>query len=209
MKLGPPSTPLRPLDSTLLNPTIIHYLGFMSTVQEIEAVIPRLSGVEVEALSAWIEDDLEDQMELTSDVKEKLDKSRQEIAGANSPPANRPKSVRASLQVWSATFAKAFDALSPSVREAVQRKVDDMGARLDIFSHRRLTGSTRVQIVSRRVSGASRVRCAGRAHLPSLRWPPAGHLQANLIAGLAFGGRLISAISSGWVPRTSIVGWQK
>jgi len=40
----------------------------MSTVQEIEAV------------RAWIDDFLEDQLELTDEVKAKLDQARQEIA---------------------------------------------------------------------------------------------------------------------------------
>jgi hypothetical protein len=53
----------------------------MSTVQEIEAVIPRLTRGEVEELRAWIEDYLEDQLELTDDVKAKLDQSRREITG--------------------------------------------------------------------------------------------------------------------------------
>jgi formate dehydrogenase maturation protein FdhE len=52
----------------------------MSKVQEIEAAIPRLSRAEVEKLRAWIDDFLEDQFELTDEVKAKLDQSRQEIA---------------------------------------------------------------------------------------------------------------------------------
>lgn len=52
----------------------------MSTVQEIEAVIPRLSRVEVEELREWIEDYLENSLELTDEVKAKLDQSRREIA---------------------------------------------------------------------------------------------------------------------------------
>ena len=55
----------------------------MSTVQEIEAVIPQLSRDEVEELRAWIEDYLEDQLELTDEVKAKLDQSRREIAEGN------------------------------------------------------------------------------------------------------------------------------
>jgi hypothetical protein len=39
--------------------------------------------------------------------------------------------VAAALQIWSATFSAAFDSLPQSVREAVQRKVDEMGTRLD------------------------------------------------------------------------------
>ena len=55
----------------------------MSSVQEIEAVIPKLSRAEVEEVRAWIDDFLEDQLELTDDVKAKLDQSRREIADGN------------------------------------------------------------------------------------------------------------------------------
>ena len=50
----------------------------MSTVQEIEAAIPRLTRTEIEELRAWIEDYLEDQLELTDDVKASLDQSRRD-----------------------------------------------------------------------------------------------------------------------------------
>jgi hypothetical protein len=52
----------------------------MSTVQEIEAAIPRLSRREIEEIRAWIDDFLEDQLELTDEVKSQLDQSRREIA---------------------------------------------------------------------------------------------------------------------------------
>jgi len=55
----------------------------MSTVQEIEAAIPRLSRAELEQLRAWFEDYLEDQLELTNEVKTKLDESRREIAAGD------------------------------------------------------------------------------------------------------------------------------
>ena len=55
----------------------------MSTVQEIEAVLPRLSRAEIERIRAWIDDYLEDQLELTDDVKARLDQSRKEIADGN------------------------------------------------------------------------------------------------------------------------------
>jgi hypothetical protein len=55
----------------------------MSTVQEIEAAIPRLSRKEVEEVRAWIDDFLEDQLELNDDVKSRLDQSRREIAEGN------------------------------------------------------------------------------------------------------------------------------
>jgi hypothetical protein len=42
--------------------------------------------------------------------------------------------VPAALQIWSATFSKAFDSLPPSVRETVLGKVEEMGTRLESFS---------------------------------------------------------------------------
>ena len=48
--------------------------------------------------------------------------------------------MAAALQIWSATYTRAFDALPPSVRTMVQSKVDDMGSRLQTFSHQRLAG---------------------------------------------------------------------
>jgi hypothetical protein len=50
----------------------------MSSVQEIEAAIPRLSRAEIEEVRAWIDDFLEDQLELTDKVKAKLNQSRRE-----------------------------------------------------------------------------------------------------------------------------------
>jgi len=55
----------------------------VTTVKEIEAVIPRLTRAEVEELRAWIDDFLEDRMELKDEVKAKLDQSRREIAAGN------------------------------------------------------------------------------------------------------------------------------
>ena len=52
----------------------------MSTVQEIQAAIPQLSRSEIEQIRAWIDEYLEDQLELSDEVKSKLDQSRAEIA---------------------------------------------------------------------------------------------------------------------------------
>jgi hypothetical protein len=46
--------------------------------------------------------------------------------------------VAAALQIWSHTFSKAFDGLPSGIRETVQRKIDDMGTRLENFPHQRL-----------------------------------------------------------------------
>jgi len=50
------------------------------TVKEIQAAIPKLSREEIEQIRQWIEDYLEEQLELTDEVKAKLDQSRREIA---------------------------------------------------------------------------------------------------------------------------------
>ena len=61
----------------------VGYLAVVSTIQEIEAAIPRLSRAEIEQLRAWFEDYLEDRLELTDDVQAKLNESRHEIAAGN------------------------------------------------------------------------------------------------------------------------------
>lgn len=52
----------------------------MSTVKEIQAAIPGLSREEIEQIRQWIDNYLEDQLELTDEVKADLDQSRREIA---------------------------------------------------------------------------------------------------------------------------------
>ena len=55
----------------------------MSTIQEIGAAIPRLSRGELEALRDWIDDLLENQLEISDEVKAKIERSRAEIAAGN------------------------------------------------------------------------------------------------------------------------------
>ena len=62
----------------------------MSTIKEIQAAIPTLSREEIEQIRTWIDDYLEDQLELTDDVKAKLDQSRREIA-AGQYTTHQPK----------------------------------------------------------------------------------------------------------------------
>jgi hypothetical protein len=52
----------------------------VSTAEEIRTAIPKLSRPEIEAIREWIDDYLEDRLELTDAVKAKLDQSRREIA---------------------------------------------------------------------------------------------------------------------------------
>ena len=54
--------------------------------------------------------------------------------------------MAAALQIWSPTFSAAFDSLPVSVREAVQRRVDEMGIRLESFPHKRLQGRSEFKL---------------------------------------------------------------
>lgn len=55
----------------------------MSTVREIQAAIPKLSRAEIEQIREWIDDYLEDRLELSDEIKTKLDQSRADIAAGN------------------------------------------------------------------------------------------------------------------------------
>jgi len=52
----------------------------VSTVKEIQAAIPELSRAELEQIRDWIDERLENNLELSDEVKAKLDQSRREIA---------------------------------------------------------------------------------------------------------------------------------
>ena len=65
-------------------------MGVVSTAEEIRTAIPKLSRTEIEAIREWIDDYLEDQLELTDEIKEKLDRSRREIA-AGQYTTHQPK----------------------------------------------------------------------------------------------------------------------
>ena len=51
----------------------------MSTLQEIEAPIPKLTPYEVVRLQAWLDDYCEDHLEFTDEVKAALDEARRDI----------------------------------------------------------------------------------------------------------------------------------
>ncbi|MBA4150776.1 MAG: type II toxin-antitoxin system RelE/ParE family toxin [Verrucomicrobia bacterium] len=54
--------------------------------------------------------------------------------------------MAAALQIWSATFSRAFDCLPNAVRNSVQHKIDEVGARLESFSHQRLQGRSECKL---------------------------------------------------------------
>jgi hypothetical protein len=51
----------------------------VSTVKEIQEAVPNLSREVVEAVRDWIEDYLEERLELSDEARAKLDQSRREI----------------------------------------------------------------------------------------------------------------------------------
>ena len=54
--------------------------GVMSTVQEIESAVRRLPRKEVEELQAWLQEYLEDELELTDEFKASIERGKQDIA---------------------------------------------------------------------------------------------------------------------------------
>jgi hypothetical protein len=52
----------------------------MSTLQEIEAAIPKLSPREIALLREWLEEFAEQKLELKDEVKAELDEARRDIA---------------------------------------------------------------------------------------------------------------------------------
>jgi len=52
----------------------------MSTVKEIESAIQKLAPGEVKELLNWIEDYLEDELEMTSEFKASIERGKQDIA---------------------------------------------------------------------------------------------------------------------------------
>ena len=52
----------------------------MSTLQEIEAAVPKLTAAELARLRAWLDEFCEDQLDLTDAVKAQLDEARLDLA---------------------------------------------------------------------------------------------------------------------------------
>ena len=88
--------------------------------------------------------------------------------------------MAAALQIWSPTYSRAFDALSPSVREMVQNKVDALGTRLERFPHQRLAGRSefKLRVGDYRVLYEFDIK-EGRIYLHYVR-PSTRDLQTNL-----------------------------
>ena len=81
----------------------------MSTVKEIQAAIPKLSREEIEEIREWIDDYLEDHLELTNEVKAKLGQSRREIAAGEymTRQPNRSWPPRSAIASKGAIFVPA------------------------------------------------------------------------------------------------------
>lgn len=60
--------------------TAADYRFNMSTVKEIESAIQKLSPDEMKELLNWIEDYLEDELEMTDEFKASIERGKQDIA---------------------------------------------------------------------------------------------------------------------------------
>ena len=62
----------------------------MSTVQEIESAIQRLSKAEMQEVRDWLENLLDDQFELREEFKAKIEASEQEMRQGKRPRIRQP-----------------------------------------------------------------------------------------------------------------------
>jgi hypothetical protein len=62
----------------------------VSKVQEIERAIQQLSNVEMRELHAWLENVMEDQLELKEEFKSKIESSERELAEGKRPRVHLP-----------------------------------------------------------------------------------------------------------------------
>ena len=62
----------------------------MSSVQEIEAAIKKLTPAELNQVRDWLEDFVEDQLEFTAEFKAKIARSRQAMLAGERPRVRQP-----------------------------------------------------------------------------------------------------------------------
>jgi len=66
----------------------------MSTVSEIESAISKLSLDEKQSIRDWLDDIIEDQLEVTDDFKAKVDRAKREIAQGVYSRTRKPEASR-------------------------------------------------------------------------------------------------------------------
>jgi hypothetical protein len=62
----------------------------MSSIQEIESAILQLSPEQMRELREWLENVMEDQLEMTDDFKAGIERSERELAEGLKPRVRRP-----------------------------------------------------------------------------------------------------------------------
>ena len=63
----------------------------MSTVKEIETAIARLGVEDMEAIRDWLDELIEDQLEVSDEFKAKIQRAKEEIAGGIHSRVRRPE----------------------------------------------------------------------------------------------------------------------
>jgi hypothetical protein len=69
-------------------------LKAMSTVQEIESAITKLPLAEKEAIRDWLDEALEEQLQVSDEFKAKIQRARQEIAAGVVSRSRQPEAGR-------------------------------------------------------------------------------------------------------------------
>ncbi len=82
--------PSRDLNLSLKSATLIR----MSTVNEIESAITELSLEEKQAVRDWLDDLIEDQLEVSDEFKAKIQRAKQEIADGVYSRVRKPEATQ-------------------------------------------------------------------------------------------------------------------
>jgi len=66
-------------------------VALMNNVQDIESALAKLSLADLQAVRDWLDDFIEDQLEVSNEFKAKIQRAKQEIAGGIHSRVRRPE----------------------------------------------------------------------------------------------------------------------
>ena len=103
-------------------------------VQDIEQAIRTLPRHDIEQLREWIENFLEDELELTDEFKASIERGKQDSSRKH-PRARTLGRVSRATEVYSREFDSVLLILPDRIRSQVEAKVHDLGSRLTVYPH--------------------------------------------------------------------------
>ena len=129
----------------------------MSKLEQVEDQVKRLSAAEQEALRDWLDNLLEDRLELKDEFKAEIEAGMSKEASPKAviaSIAHESAGRRGNASCSPASPTGVFFSLPPGTQSQIQRKIDELGCNLRGFSHHRMQG---VEAFRMRGSGDFRV----------------------------------------------------